>query len=109
MSIALTRQQRITAKLTQAFQPLLLDVINESHLHAGHHHTDGGHEDVFDGSGETHYRIIIVAEAFTDLSRIERHRAINALMGEELHSGLHALALEPNAPGEPTRRDRKPV
>lgn len=108
MSIPLTRQQRITAKLTETFQPEVLEVINESHLHAGHHHTDGGHEEVFDGSGETHYRVIIVAEAFTGLSRIDRHRAINAVMGEELQSGLHAMALEPSAPGEPTRRDRKP-
>ncbi len=109
MSIPLTRQERITAKLSEAFQPVLLDVINESHLHAGHHHTDGGHEDVFDGSGETHYRVIIVAEAFTGLSRVDRHRAINALMHDELHSGLHALALEPSAPDEPTRRNRKPA
>lgn len=106
MSIPLTRQERITAKLSEAFQPVLLDVINESHLHAGHHHTDGGHEEVFDGSGETHYRVIIVADAFSGLSRVERHRAINALVTDELNSGLHALALEPSAPGEPTRRNK---
>lgn len=107
MSIPLTRQQRITAKLSDAFQPLSLEVINESHLHAGHHHTDGGHEEVFDGSGETHYRIIIVAEAFTGLNRVERHRAINTLMQDELQSGLHAMALEPSAPGEPSRRQQR--
>ncbi|MDR0251662.1 MAG: BolA family transcriptional regulator [Brucellaceae bacterium] len=109
MSIPLTRQERITAKLSEAFQPVLLDVINESHLHAGHHHTDGGHEEVFDGTGETHYRVVIVAEAFTGLSRVDRHRAINAQLDEELQSGLHAIALEPSAPGEPTRRTRKPA
>ena len=109
MSIPLTRQERITAKLRDAFQPVLLDVINESHLHAGHHHTDGGHEEVFDGTGETHYRVIIVAGAFTGLSRVDRHRAINAQLEEELHAGLHAIALEPSAPGEPTRRNRNPA
>lgn len=106
MSIPLTRQERITAKLSEAFQPVLLDVINESHLHAGHHHVASGHEEVFDGTGETHYRVIIVADAFAGLSRVERHRAINALLIEEIDAGLHAIALEPSAPGEPTRRQR---
>jgi BolA protein len=107
MSIPLTRQERITAKLSEAFQPVLLDVINESHLHAGHHHVEGGHVETYDGTGETHFRVIIVADAFTGLNRVDRHRAINALMGDELATGLHALALEPTAPGEPSRRKPK--
>ncbi|NKB78394.1 BolA family transcriptional regulator [Ochrobactrum daejeonense] len=86
------------------FRPESLEVINESHLHAGHHHEDRGHHETYDGTGETHFRIRIVAEAFSTMSRIERHRAINALLKEELASGVHALALEPSAPGEPIRR-----
>lgn len=96
-------QAAIEAKLTKAFRPERLDVINESHLHAGHHHVDGGHEAVFDGSGETHFRVRIVSSVFAGMSRIERHRAVNGLLAEEFDAGLHALAVEPAAPGEKTR------
>jgi BolA protein len=80
-------------KLTSAFTPLSLDIVNESHLHAGHHES-------FYGRGETHLRIRIVAPAFAGMSRVARHRAINAVAGEEFAAGLHALAIEANAPGE---------
>ncbi|MBR7652091.1 BolA family transcriptional regulator [Brucella oryzae] len=104
MSIHNSKQSAMEAKLTTAFAPERLEVINESHLHAGHHHEERGHHEVYDGTGETHFRIRIVADAFAGMSRIERHRAINALLKEELDSGVHALALEPSAPGEATRR-----
>ncbi|ERM00101.1 BolA family transcriptional regulator [Brucella intermedia 229E] len=106
MSIHNSKQSAMEAKLTTAFAPpQRLEVSNESHLHAGHHHEDRGHHEVYDGTGETHFRIRIVADAFAGMSRIERHRAINALLKEELESGVHALALEPSAPpGEATRR-----
>jgi BolA protein len=55
------------------------------------------------GDGETHMRIQIVSESFSGKSRIDRHRAINALLQPELDEGLHALAIEAAAPGEPTR------
>jgi BolA family transcriptional regulator, general stress-responsive regulator len=96
-------QETMERKLSQAFSPERLIVINESHLHAGHHHVDGGHEAVFDGSGETHFRIRIVSPAFAGKSRIERHRAVNDLLADEMRAGLHALAIEPAAPGEKTR------
>jgi len=99
----MSMQARIEAKLTQAFSPERLAVINESHLHAGHHHTDRGHDETFDGTGETHFRVRIVAAAFAGKSRIERHRAVNALLADELAAGVHALAIEPAAPGEKTR------
>ena len=97
-------QKSIEKKLTEAFAPERLEVINESHLHAGHHHVESGHHAEFDGSGETHMRIRIVAPAFASMSRIERHRAVNAALADELKAGLHALAIEPSAPGEKTRR-----
>src|SRR5690606_21847850 len=62
--VALSIQETIEAKLRRAFSPERLEIINESHLHAGHHHTVSGHEEVFDGAGETHFRVRIVAEAF---------------------------------------------
>lgn len=96
-------QASIEEKLKRAFSPERLSVINESHLHAGHHHVESGHHAEFDGKGETHFRVRVVSSAFTGMSRIERHRAINALLADELEGGVHALALEPAAPGEQTR------
>jgi BolA protein len=99
----MSRQSRMETKLVEAFSPERLEVVNESHLHAGHHHLEDGHEAVFDGSGETHFRVRIVAPAFAGMSRIQRHQAVNAALAGELKGGLHALAIEPAAPGEKTR------
>jgi len=97
MSIHNSKQSSMEAKLLSAFAPERLEVINESHLHAGH-------QPDYDGTGETHFRIRIVSDKFEGMSRIARHRAINEVVKEELDTGVHALALEPSAPGEPTRR-----
>lgn len=96
-------QATIEDKLTRAFAPERLEVVNESHLHAGHHHVESGHHAVFDGSGETHFRIRIVAASFAGKGRLARHRAVNDLLAPELKAGLHALAIEPAAPGEVTK------
>jgi BolA protein len=93
----------IEKKLTEALKPERLDVVNESHLHAGHHHVESGHHATFDGTGETHFRIRVVSPVFEGMSRIERHRKVNELLAGELKAGLHALAIEPAAPGEKTR------
>ncbi len=82
----------ITKKLTAAFTPESLKVIDESHLHAGH----AGHRE----GGQTHYRLYIVADAFKGKTRIERHRLINAALSEELAGSIHALAIHAAAPGE---------
>lgn len=94
----------IETKLAEAFAPESLAVIDESHLHAGHHHSDSGHHATFDGSGGTHFRVRLVSAAFTGKSRVERHRAINAILKDQLATGVHALAIEASAPGEATRR-----
>ncbi|MGE0282275.1 MAG: BolA family protein [Rhizobiaceae bacterium] len=96
-------QERIEEKLQKAFAPERLDVINESHQHAGHHHVESGHHATFDGTGETHFRVRIVADKFAGMGRVDRHRAVNELLADELKAGLHALAIEPAAPGETTR------
>lgn len=96
-------QNRIETKLREALSPERLEVVNESHLHAGHHHTGSDHHGAFDGSGETHFRVRIVAPAFAGKTRLARHRAVNDLLEAELNDGVHALAIEPAAPGEPTR------
>jgi BolA family transcriptional regulator, general stress-responsive regulator len=99
MSIESAMQEKLTA----AFQPERLSIINESHLHAGHHHHGSDHHGTYDGTGETHFRIRIVSPVFAGMSRIARHRAVNELLAAELAGGVHALAIEPAAPGENTR------
>ncbi len=91
-----TLQSRIERKLIDAFAPERLAVINESHLHAGH-------QPDMTGTGETHIRIRIVSAKFSGMPRLARHRAINELLKPELDAGLHALAVEPAAPGEAVR------
>ena len=61
----MSMQATIETKLRRAFSPERLEEINESHLHAGHHHTDHGHEEVFDGKGETHFRVRLVSKTIT--------------------------------------------
>ena len=83
--------QGITAKLEQAFAPRALEVIDESHQHAGH---SGSRPD-----GESHFWVKIVADAFRGKSRVEQHRMINAVLAEELRERVHALAIQSSAPG----------
>ncbi|UDF27972.1 UNVERIFIED_ORG: BolA family transcriptional regulator [Roseateles sp. XES5] len=92
----MSMKSSIAGKLDSAFAPERLEVINESHLHAGH-------QPGYDGEGETHLRVRIVSAAFAGMSRVARHRAINDLVKAEFDAGLHALAVEAAAPGEPTR------
>ena len=82
----------ITRKLTEAFAPQSVRVIDESHLHAGHAGSRPG--------GETHFRLYIVADAFRGKGRLERHRMINAALAAELEDRVHALAIHAAAPGE---------
>ena len=89
---AMARRDLIAEKLTKAFAPVRLDVVDESHQHAGH----AGHRE----GGETHFRVYIVAEVFRGKSRLERHRMINATLVGELECGVHALAIHASAPGE---------
>jgi BolA protein len=98
-----TTRDTIERKLTETFRPERLSVIDESHLHAGHHHSGSSHHDAFDGSSGTHFRVRLVSAQFAGMSRIARHRAVNDLLKPELDAGVHALAVEPSAPGEPTR------
>ncbi len=82
----------IREKLMQMLQPTRLDVVNESHLHAGHRTSPG--------TGESHFRVLVVSQAFAGKSRIERHRMINDTLAAELKGKVHALAIKAYAPGE---------
>ena len=92
MRTAMTTRDVITEKLNTAFTPQSVEVVDESHQHAGH----AGHRP----GGETHFRVYIVAEAFRGKSRLERHRMINETLAGELGGGVHALAIHASAPGE---------
>lgn len=82
----------IADKLSRAFAPESLSVVDESDQHRGH----AGHRP----GGETHFRIDIVAQAFKGKSRLERHRLINQTLAREFDGRVHALAIHAAAPGE---------
>lgn len=89
-------RESIENRLREKFRPERLEVLDESARHAGH-------QPGMTGDAETHMRVRIVAGAFAGLSRIDRHRAVNDLLKPEFEAGLHALAIEAAAPGEPVR------
>ncbi len=88
----MSAEQSMREKLIIGLSPSRLDVVNESELHAGHRSSPG--------TGESHFRILVVSDAFTGKSRVERHRMVNDLLSEELAGRIHALALKAYAPGE---------
>jgi BolA protein len=75
----------IEVRLTAAFAPDRLVVTNESHKHAGHTGDDG--------SGESHFHILIRAQAFAPMTRVARHRAVHQALGD-LNQRVHAIALD---------------
>jgi BolA protein len=86
----------IRRKLTAAFTPQSLEVVDESHRHAGH---AGATRD--DGSqGETHFHVRLVSAAFDRVSRVERQRRVYAVLAEELKGPVHALSVSALTPAE---------
>jgi BolA protein len=73
------------ARLISAFAPQLLEIVNESHKHAGHAGDDG--------TGESHFAVKIRAPALAEMGRVERHRAVTRALGD-LMTRIHALALD---------------
>jgi len=80
---------------TEVFQPVALEMEDESARHAGHKERNNLGE-----GGETHFRVAMVAEAFAGMNRVARSRAVHEALGAEFASGLHALSLTLRAPGE---------
>jgi len=76
-----SQQENIVVKLTEAFAPRHLDVVNES----------GGHN--VPAGSETHFKVVLVCDAFADMPRLARHRAVHQALRDELAGGVHALAL----------------
>ncbi|MXO47753.1 BolA/IbaG family iron-sulfur metabolism protein [Erythrobacter vulgaris] len=88
--MAETVQQEMERLLTEAFSPTRLDVINDSATHHGHAGDDG--------SGESHFTVVIEAPAFADKSRLERQRMVNRALGDIPGERVHALAIQASAP-----------
>lgn len=84
------RKAIIETALTDRFAPLHLEVEDESHRHRGHR----------EGGEETHFRVLVVSEAFTGKPLVARHRMINESLAGEFRSGLHALSLATLTPDE---------
>lgn len=88
----MSAEARLKEKLMIALRPVRLDVVNESEMHAGHRSSPG--------TGKSHFRVLIVSDAFVGKTRVERHRMVNAALGDEVGGRIHALALATFAPGE---------
>ncbi len=85
--------EAIQDKLTAAFQPTRLEIVDDSDRHAGHAGARDG--------GGTHYRVRVVSARFDSKNRVERHRLVYSVLTAEFADGLHALALVAKAPEEP--------
>jgi BolA protein len=88
-------EDRIREKLTKAFAPAALEIVNDSARHAGHAGSPG--------TGESHFSIKVVSASFAGKSRLERHRMVNEVLAEELKGKIHALAVSALAPEERSR------
>jgi BolA protein len=82
----------IHARLTGALAPSRLEVINDSHHHAGHMGDDG--------TGESHWTVVVESDRFVGLNRVARQRLVNNALADLLASRIHALAIRARAPGE---------
>ncbi len=85
-------RETIRRKLEAQLRPDKLDVVDESHLHAGH---AGARPE-----GESHFRVLIVSATFAGLNRVARQRLVYRALAEEMTSDIHALAIDAKAPGE---------
>jgi BolA protein len=83
---------RLRARLTEALSPIRLDIVDESHRHAGHSGARPG--------GESHFHVTIVSAAFSGQGRVARQRLVYGVLAGELADGVHALSLTTLAPDE---------
>lgn len=83
----------IERRLAQGLQPILLEIVNDSLRHAGHAGDDG--------SGESHFSVLIVSLVFSGKTRVERQRMVYDLLANEMNAGvLHALSIKAMTPDE---------
>ena len=93
----MTVAEIIRQKLEAAFQPLILEIEDQSHKHQGH----AGHRPGI----ETHFDVRIVSAAFEGVMRVQRHRMVTNVLKEEIGNPVHALALKTLTPGEAAKAD----
>jgi BolA protein len=91
--------ETIRRKLTLRFQPTRLDILDESHRHAGHAGARPG--------GETHFTVTIVSPVFAGLGRVARQRLVYQELAAELAQNVHALSLAARTPDEDIRPDSR--
>ncbi len=85
-----TIAQEMDQLLREAFSPTELQIINDSAQHSGHMGDDG--------SGESHFTIVIEASAFADMNRLQRQRAVISALGDIVGERVHAVAIKASAP-----------
>lgn len=90
-----TRADRLAERLRSALQPVELEVVDDSHLHAGH-------AGAADGRG--HFSVHVVAERFAGLTVVRRHRLVYEAVGDMMTTDIHALSIRALAPGEDVAR-----
>ena len=88
----MNRTDWIAQTLRAAFAPLHLEVEDESAQHRGHAGAPAG--------GASHFRVLIVSEAFAGQDLVSRQRAVYAALGDAMREGIHALALKTLTPAE---------
>jgi stress-induced morphogen len=81
-----TVEETIRQKLAEHFSPVHLEVVNESHMHS-----------VPKGS-ETHFKVLVVSDAFAAMGPVDRHRTVNGVLRDQFAAGLHALSLRTLTP-----------
>jgi BolA family transcriptional regulator, general stress-responsive regulator len=87
-----TVETEIRRRLLAGLDPTRLEIINESHLHAGHRDAPG--------TGDSHFRLLVVSAKFAGLNRVARQRLVNDLLADLMNKPIHALAMKAVAPGE---------
>lgn len=83
---------QIAFRLNNLLEPSRLEVVNDSHRHAGHMGDDG--------TGETHFAVTIESPRFAGLNRVARQRLVNQALADLLAARIHALSIRATAPGE---------
>lgn len=81
----------IRERLIAALSPIKVDIIDDSHKHAGHAGARGG---------GGHFTVTIVADAFEGKGLLQRHRMVYAALGNAMQSEIHALSIQAYTPQE---------
>jgi len=87
----MSRFEQLKNRLTNALQPVVCELQDDSAAHAGHAGA---------ASGGSHYNLKIISHQFEGLNRISRHRLVYDAIGDMMHTDVHALAIVALAPSE---------